>query len=102
MKDKIHRWPTGSSAPFAESDSDMANLFKSGEVVLADGGRGTAEQINDGGGDVTWVAPKEGTLSWVCGLGHQRRGDNIDAAYCASSTTTSRRPRRRSSVTSAT
>ena len=26
---------------FAESDSSMVNLFKSGEVVLADGGRGT-------------------------------------------------------------
>lgn len=71
----------GQFRTIAESDSDMANLFKSGEVVLADGGRGTAEQINEGGGEVTWVAPKEGTLSWVCGLGISAEAENVDAAY---------------------
>ena len=34
---------------FAESDSSMVNLFKSGEVVLADGGRGTTEAMADDG-----------------------------------------------------
>lgn len=71
----------GQFRTIAGSDSDMANLFKSGEVVLADGGRGTAEQINEGGGAVTWVAPKEGTLSWVCGLGVSADAENVDAAY---------------------
>ena len=34
---------------FAESDASMVNLFKSGEVVIADGGRGTTEtMIKDG------------------------------------------------------
>jgi spermidine/putrescine transport system substrate-binding protein len=80
MKDKILA-AQGQFRTISESDSDMANLFKSGEVVLADGGRGTAEQINEGGGEVTWVAPKEGTLSWVCGLGVSADAKNVDAAY---------------------
>ena len=66
---------------FAESDSSMVNLFKSGEVVLADGGRGTTEAMADDGLPVEWVAPKEGALSWVCGLAISSKAQNIDAAY---------------------
>lgn len=66
---------------FARGDSDMANMFKSGEVILSDGGRGTAEQINNNGGNVVWVAPKEGALSWVCGFGISVDAQNVDAAY---------------------
>lgn len=66
---------------FARGDSDMANMFKSGEVIVSDGGRGTAQQINDNGGNVVWVAPKEGALSWVCGLGISADAANVDAAY---------------------
>ena len=82
MKDKIlAAMKDGQFRTISESDSDMANLFKSGEVVLADGGRGTAEEINSNGGEVTWVAPKEGTLSWICGLGISAEAKNADAAY---------------------
>lgn len=82
MKDKILKaLSDGQFRTISQSDSDQANLFKSGEIVLADGGRGTAEQINDEDGDVTWVAPKEGTLSWVCGLGISADAANPDAAY---------------------
>jgi len=82
MKDKIlAAMKDGQFRTISESDSDMANLFKSGEVVLADGGRGTAEEINSNGGEVTWVAPKEGTLSWICGLGISAEAKNVDAAY---------------------
>jgi spermidine/putrescine-binding protein len=66
---------------FAESDSSMVNLFKSGEVVLADGGRGTTQAMVDDGLDVEWVAPKEGALSWVCGLAITSNAQNIPAAY---------------------
>jgi spermidine/putrescine transport system substrate-binding protein len=66
---------------FARGDSDMANMFKSGEVILSDGGRGTAAQINTNGGDDDRVAPKEGALSWVCGLGISTDAENVDAAY---------------------
>jgi spermidine/putrescine transport system substrate-binding protein len=66
---------------FAESDSSMVNLFKSGEVVLADGGRGTTEAMADDGLPVEWVAPKEGATSWVCGLAITSKAQNTDAAY---------------------
>ena len=66
---------------FAESDSSMVNLFKSGEVVLADGGRGTTQAMVDDGLPVEWVAPKEGALSWVCGLAITSTAQNIPAAY---------------------
>ncbi|CAA0124798.1 Spermidine-binding periplasmic protein SpuE [Mycolicibacterium vanbaalenii] len=82
MKDKIRAaMADGQFRTLAEGDSDMSNLFKSGEVILADGGRGTAEMINANGGNVTWVAPKEGTLSWMCGLGISADAANVDAAY---------------------
>lgn len=66
---------------FARSDADMGNMFKSGEIVLSDGGRGTSQDIIKGGGNVGWAAPKEGALSWVCGLSISSQAENIDAAY---------------------
>ena len=66
---------------FPDSDASTANLFKSGEAVIADGGRGTASTIAKDGVPVEWVAPEEGVLSWVCGLGLTAKADNIDAAY---------------------
>ena len=72
-KDKVRSFP--------DSDSDMVNLFKTGEVVVANGGRGTAEDMIEDGVPVKWVAPKEGMWSWVCGLGITSKAKNTDAAY---------------------
>jgi len=66
---------------FAESDSDLVNLFKSGEVVISDGGRGSAQDMIADGLPVKWVAPKEGAMSWVCGFALTSEGANIPAAY---------------------
>jgi len=66
---------------FAESDASMVNLFKSGEVVIADGGRGTVQAMIDDGVPVEWIAPREGALSWVCGLAITSKAQNVDAAY---------------------
>ena len=66
---------------FSSSDSEKLNLFKSGEVVLADGGRYNAAQLRAAGEPVEWVAPDEGPLSWVCGLGISSKAENIPAAY---------------------
>lgn len=71
--DKLRSYP--------ESDSDMVNLFKTGEVVAANGGRGTAQDMIDEGLPVKWIAPKEGMWSWVCGLGITSKAQNTDAAY---------------------
>jgi spermidine/putrescine transport system substrate-binding protein len=66
---------------YTESDSDTINLLKSGEIVLADGGRGTALAAEEAGIPVEWIAPKEGPLSWICGLGIPSNSENVDAAY---------------------
>ena len=63
------------------SDADVVNLFRSGEIVLADGGPGLTERIRDTGVDAHWVAPVERPLSWVCGLAITRDAQNLDAAY---------------------
>jgi spermidine/putrescine-binding protein len=66
---------------FAQSDSDLINLYKSGEVVASDGGRGSESDLLDEGVPVKWVAPKEGTLSWVCGFSVTSKAQNVPAAY---------------------
>jgi spermidine/putrescine transport system substrate-binding protein len=66
---------------YPESDSDMVNLFKTGEVVVANGGRGSAEEMIEEGIPVEWVAPTEGISSWVCGLGITSKAKNLPAAY---------------------
>ena len=71
----------GQFRSFTESDSDTINLLKSGEVVLTDGGRGTALAAKEAGIPVEWVAPKEGPLSWICGLGIPASSKNIEGAY---------------------
>ncbi|MCB0871461.1 MAG: extracellular solute-binding protein [Solirubrobacterales bacterium] len=63
------------------SDSDLVNLFKSGEVVISDGNSGQAKRMQDAGLPVEWIAPDEGTLSWVCGFGITSKAENLDAAY---------------------
>jgi spermidine/putrescine transport system substrate-binding protein len=66
---------------YTESDSDTINLLKSGEVVLTDGGRGTAIAAEEAGVPVEWIAPEEGPLSWICGLGIPAGSSNTEAAY---------------------
>ena len=59
----------------------MVNDFKSGEAVIADGGRGTTETMINDGVPAEWIAPKEGVLSWVCGLAITSNAQNLAAAY---------------------
>lgn len=63
------------------SDSDLVNLFKSGEVIISDGNSGQAKRMKEAGVPVEWVAPSEGTLSWVCGFGITSKAENLQAAY---------------------
>ncbi len=64
-----------------QSDSDLVNLFKSGEIVISDGGPGVAAKMVEAGIPVEWIAPEEGPLSWVCGLSITSDSQNVDAAY---------------------
>lgn len=65
----------------SRSDSDLVNLFKSGEVVVADANTAVAERMREAGIPVEWAEPEEGALSWVCGFGIGSRAENTDAAY---------------------
>jgi spermidine/putrescine transport system substrate-binding protein len=63
------------------SDSDLVNLFKSGEVVVAAAGPQLAQRIIDANAPAKWAYAKDGTLSWVCGFAITSKADNVPAAY---------------------
>lgn len=63
------------------SDSDLVNLFKSGEVVVGTAGPQLAQRLIDGGVPAAWSPAAEGTLSWVCGFALSSSAQNTDAAY---------------------
>jgi spermidine/putrescine transport system substrate-binding protein len=63
------------------SDSDLVNLFKSGEVVVAAAGPQLAQRVIGGGVPAKWAYAKDGTLSWVCGFALTSKAQNIPAAY---------------------
>jgi spermidine/putrescine transport system substrate-binding protein len=66
---------------FWGSDSDLVNLFKSGEVVVASAGPQLAERVQDAGGPAKWAPAKDGTLPWVCGFAITSDAQNLPAAY---------------------
>ena len=49
--------------------------------MLADGNTGQAKRMREAGVPVEWVAPSEGSLSWVCGFGITSKATNLAAAY---------------------
>ena len=63
------------------SDSDLVNLFKSGEVVVAAAGPQLAQRVIGAGVPAKWSPAEEGTLSWVCGFALTSKAQNTDAAY---------------------
>ncbi len=53
---------------YFESDADIDNMFKSGEVWLSFGWTSDANLLTEEEGiPVEYVSPKEGALSWICG-----------------------------------
>jgi len=63
------------------SDSDLVNLFKSGEVVVGTAGPQLRQRLISGGVPAEWSPAEEGTLSWVCGFALSSTAQNTDAAY---------------------
>jgi spermidine/putrescine-binding protein len=63
------------------SDSDLVNLFKSGEAVVAAAGPQLAQRMVDADIPAKWAFAKDGTLSWVCGFAITSKAQNIPAAY---------------------
>ncbi len=59
------------------SDSDLVNLFKSGEVVVGTAGPQLRQRLINGGVPAGWSPAEEGTLSWVCGFALSSTAQNI-------------------------
>lgn len=66
---------------YFQSDADITNLFKSGEVVISSGYPGTTEIMRRDGLNVKFAVAKEGQMLWTCGYGIATGASNIDAAY---------------------
>ena len=64
-----------------QSDSDVTNLFKSGEIVISSGYPGNALLLQRAGVNVKFAVAKEGQMLWTCGYGIQTGASNVDAAY---------------------
>ena len=79
---------------FAESDASMVNDFKSGEAVIADGGRGTTETMIKDGVPAQWIAPKEGVALVGLRARDHLKGGEPRRRLQAASTTTRPPPRR--------
>ena len=63
------------------SDSDITQLFKSGEVVISSGYPGNAQILQRDGVNVKFAVAKEGQMLWTCGYGIQTGASNINADY---------------------
>lgn len=66
---------------FPNSDANVLNLMKTGEVILTDDDLGALNEMRKAGLPVKWVAPKEGYYSWTCGLALTSKAQNVAAAY---------------------
>jgi len=66
---------------YFQSDADITNLFKSGEVVISSGYPGTTQIMQRDGLNVKFAVANEGQMLWTCGYGIQSGASNIDAAY---------------------
>ena len=49
--------------------------------MIADSKRATTETMIKDGVPARWIPPKEGVLSWVCGLAITSNAENLPAAY---------------------
>ena len=84
---------------FADSDASMVNLFKSGEVELADGGRGTTQTMIQDGVPVAVDRARRRARSRGSAAWRSRRRRRTSTPPTSSSTTTPRPRRRRSPAT---
>jgi spermidine/putrescine-binding protein len=64
-----------------QSDPDITNLFKSGEVVISSGYPGNAQILQRDGVNVKFAVAKEGQMLWTCGYSIPVGAKNVTAAY---------------------
>jgi spermidine/putrescine-binding protein len=65
-----------------KGDSDIYQLFKSGEIdVVVPGYKGSTETLQKDGEPVEYALASEGQLTWTCGYSIGANAQNVDAAY---------------------
>jgi spermidine/putrescine-binding protein len=65
-----------------KGDSDVFQLFKSGEIdVVVPGYKGSAEILQKDGEPVEYAIASEGQLTWTCGYSIGANAQNVDGAY---------------------
>ncbi len=65
-----------------KGDSDVSQLFGSGEISIAiPGYKGTTETLQDDGLPAAFSLASEGQLTWTCGYSIGANAENVDAAY---------------------
>jgi spermidine/putrescine-binding protein len=71
----------GQFRTFYNNDSELVNLFKTGEIYFAVGGRGDTLNIKGEGVPVAFSLANNGQMLWTCGYGISSTCQNVDAAY---------------------
>jgi spermidine/putrescine transport system substrate-binding protein len=64
-----------------DEDAQLINLMEQGEVHAVQAGPELVRVLNKAGGNFAFVAPEEGSVSWVCGLSIAASAQNLDGAY---------------------
>jgi spermidine/putrescine-binding protein len=65
-----------------KGDSDIFQLFKSGEIdVVVPGYKGSTETLQKDGEPVDYSLASEGQLTWTCGYSIGANAENVDGAY---------------------
>ena len=65
-----------------KGDSDVSQLFGSGEIVVAvPGYKGSTQVLIDDGQPAAFSLASEGQLTWTCGYSIGADAQNVDAAY---------------------
>lgn len=63
------------------SATDMQQAFVSGEIVISFAWGSTPGQLKDSGVPFKWAQPKEGLISFSCGLARSNRKGDVAAAH---------------------
>ncbi len=66
---------------YAEDEASIEQALASGEIVAASTWNSAAATLKSEGVPVKFMNPKEGIMTWVCGLVLHKKAANVDKAY---------------------
>lgn len=66
---------------YAEDEASIEQAMASGEIVAASTWNSAAATLKGEGVPVKFMNPKEGIMTWVCGLVLHKKATNVDKAY---------------------